>query len=386
MQKTLGICFIISVISAACSQPRHETALKTVAIPQTPVQNQDKIGFCWAYSTMALIESQYKLKTGKTVVLSPEALGFYRMVEGLYQMTRIRSAQDIIAHFALDNLQGYWVVKEGSDSGLGDAMRLIDIYGVIPESAWRYKFTSESQVEEVTVNIKAGLVKLVWAQILKGKDASELTRQDIIDKVMTFREAFPSAPPAEFAVDGQMLSAREYLGTTLQFDPHAFDGYEALQPKNLTEFLAAIKRSLIRGVDPIIGFPVQRNLLNGDTFSGKSLKSADDMREDGWHAVAVTDFVNIGSSEGALPSAQIVAEFKRPTTDIDYIVIKNSWGTEEMKDTDGTVHGSKTGYYKIDYSYLEASVRRQGLDVVVPADIAANPLGDESVNPAVAAK
>jgi aminopeptidase C len=41
-----------------------KSSVDSVEIPQTPVENQDRVGFCWAYAAIGLIESDLKLRTG----------------------------------------------------------------------------------------------------------------------------------------------------------------------------------------------------------------------------------------------------------------------------------------------------------------------------------
>src|SRR5262249_34274612 len=147
---------------------------KTVDVPQTPVQDQAFVGFCWSYATMGLIESQHKSATGKEVRLSPEALGFYRMAEGLYELTRTNKPAQILDTLKNDNPQGY-VVMNDDRQAYHDALSLLKVYGVVPESVWSYKFESDNQVQTVVIALKANLVKLVLQQALKGKDASGLT-------------------------------------------------------------------------------------------------------------------------------------------------------------------------------------------------------------------
>jgi hypothetical protein len=100
----------------------------------------------------------------------------------------------------------------------------------------------------------------------------------------------------------------------------------------------------------------------------------------------IDDFVNIGGKEGALPVAELLQEFLRPTKDLDYFVFKNSWGTDaKMNEAGVVISGSETGFYKMDREYLVGSANLSSnpdlagfLEVVVPIDIARNPFGDEN--------
>jgi hypothetical protein len=143
-----------------------------------------------------------------------------------------------------------------------------------------------------------------------------------------------------------------------------------------------------------LGFPVNFDLLKVDTFSGEgeNLNRGENFFRDGGHAVLIDDFVNEGSKQGALPLDQVIAEFLKPASALDYFVFKNSWGTDaKMNEAGVIIRGSKTGYYKIDREYLQGSANLSReeqfagmLEVIVPADIALDPFGHEDVNPEVA--
>ena len=42
---------------AACGRVDNQSSLRSVDVPQTHVKAQNKIGFCWSYATMGLLES-----------------------------------------------------------------------------------------------------------------------------------------------------------------------------------------------------------------------------------------------------------------------------------------------------------------------------------------
>ena len=357
----------------------------SVEIPQTPVENQQRVGFCWAYAAVGLVESDYKVRTGEEIQLSEEALGFYRMVEGIYYLTQNLDGQDLIDMLNEDTFQG-WVL---SSDEIPDTFDLVQRYGVVPESVWKVKFEDGDKVDAMVKVIRKAAARLVF----DAPSAKSITRKQIASEVLLAPGAWPSEPPKSFTVEGTTYTPKTYLNH-LGFRPNDYAPVSTNKPEDLGKVINAAKRALVRGVSVPLGFPVNFDLLKVDTFSGAGadLNRADNFFKDGGHAVLIDDFVNKGSQPGALPLQQVIQEFLRPSTDLDYFVFKNSWGTEaKMNEAGVVIRGSKTGYYKIDQDYLRGSANLSRnpdfagmLEIIVPADIAQDPLGHEDVNPEVA--
>jgi hypothetical protein len=363
----------------------NRSGTDSVEIPQTPVENQNRVGFCWAYAAVGLVESDFKVRTGEELQLSEEALGFHRMVEGIYFLTQNLQGQDLIDMLNQDTFQG-WVLK--SDE-VPDTFALVERYGVMPESVWSLKFTDENKVDAMVKAIRRAAAKI----IVDTPNPRSITREQIAQDILLAPGAWSSAPPTEFEVDGVRYTPKTYL-KHLGFRPQDYTSVATNRPQDLDRLIRAAKRSLVRGVSVPLGFPVNFDRLELDRFTGKNadLSRGEDFFRDGGHAVLIEDFVNLGGREGALPLADVLQEFLRPPTELDYFVFKNSWGTDAKMNEAGVVlRGSKTGYYKIDRLYLEGSANLSRdpqlagfLEVIVPVDIAADPSGHEDVNPKVA--
>lgn len=390
--KSFLILASFSALSfAGCSgSSRQASHNKSVDIPQTDIRDQASVGFCWAYSTVALIESNYKTKTGKTVQLSPEAIGFYRMAAGLYQATRAKSIKDLLPLVMPGGLEGYYVKLP---DGGGDALSLIEKFGVVPESAWAFKFDSPDKSAKMMKAMQGGLWVLLRDRLYTGRDATDLTIDDIIEKVMTVRGAFPSRPPLSFVHEGVTVSSVAFLRDTLRFHSEDYAAMQIEDSQSFEKMIQAMKRSLARGFSVPLAFPVNDDLMSKNKFSGQSATASTNFAKSGAHAVLITDFVNVGKAPGALPAAEIAEELKRPASDLDYVIIKNSWGKTTKKNEQGEiVMGSETGYYEIDRAYLQGSAAQALIDprirpvvsIMVPRDIAMSPFKDESINPAVA--
>jgi hypothetical protein len=368
--------------------PAHKPEMSqtdSVEIPQTPVENQFQIGFCWAYATIGLIESDYKVRTGQELQLSEEALGYYRMLEGLYYLSQNLPAQEILSALLDDTFQG-WVLK--SDE-VPDSFDLVRTYGIVPESAWSPKFKDPDRVERMVRAIRRSMAELVYA----SSNPRAISRAQIEKLVLLAKGGWESAPPQEFAVDGEVHTPLSYL-RAVGFQPDQFESVVTSRPSDVNRVIAAAKRALVRGYSVPLGFPVNFDRLDADTFSGKEvdLLNGDNFFRDGGHAVLVDDFVNLGGRQGALPLQDLQQEFLRPASELAYLVFKNSWGIDaETNESGSLISGSSDGYYKMDKEYLVGSANLavrpefEGiLEVVVPKDIAEDPFGYEAVNPAVA--
>jgi hypothetical protein len=376
---------LVFVVFAACGPVPSESSVDSVEIPQTPVENQQRMGFCWAYAAVGLVESDYKVRTGQELQLSEEALGFHRMVEGIYYLTQNLSGQDLVEYLNEDTFQG-WVL---SSDEVPDTFDLLKRYGVVPESVWTIKFEDPVQVEKMLRSIRRGISSL----LLDVASPKSITREQIVEKGLLAPGAWPSAPPTTFQVDGVSFTPKTYL-KEIGFEPGRFASVTTDRPEDLEKVIQATKRSLVRGVSVVLGFPVNFDRLEQDTFTGEGVdkNDPDNFFRDGGHAVLIDDFVNRGGQAGALPLDQVIREFLRPSTELDYFVFKNSWGMDAKKNEAGVViEGSETGYYNIDREYLEGSANLSKLpefvgmlEVVVPIDIARDPFGTESVNPVVA--
>lgn len=393
-RKTASTLLLASAFLAlfgiyACG-PHHEvelSAIDSVEIPQTPVENQFRAGFCWAYAVLGLVESDYKVRTGRSLQLSEEALAFYRMLEELHVLAQNLDSQELIQYLSTASFQG-WVLKHDF---FPDSFDLIEEYGIVPESAWNVKFKKPGEIEAVETVIRRKMSELIFEKV----DPSLITKEEIVEKVLLARGAWETEPPRAFEYQGKRYTPKSFLVKS-GFEPLDFESVTVEKPEDVEAVIAATKRALVRGISVPIGFPVHFDRLKGDTFSGKGvdLRSADNFFRDGGHAVLIDDFVNSGSREGALPLDELQEEFARPTEELSYFVFKNSWGKDaETNESGDLVSGSKTGYYRMDRDYLVGSANLTKdksfvgiLEVVVPRDIALDPFGAEWINPDIAEK
>lgn len=347
----------------------------SVDLPVTPVDDQGKIGFCWAYGTLGLVESVFKSKNGVDVNLSEEALGFYRLAYHLHKL--IVDAPDggeLLTNLSRGLNEGFYTRLPESQRLAGelDALDLIQKHGVVPESAWSQKFPDAVARDGLMAALRTNALRL-----LAHKPRTQVTLEDVMNSVMVGSGAFESRPPTSFAWQGQTVEATAFLTDVLGFHSDAFVAVEARSEAELEMLVSVTKRSLARGFAVPIGYPINVSRLSGITFGadGADLNNGVDFAKDGGHLVLATDFVNEGGTEGKVPPEVLAAEVAKPASALSYFRVKNSWGLGEKKDASGKILSSSSdGYYRITRDYLIGSVRAASKGwmatvVVVPRDV-----------------
>jgi hypothetical protein len=241
--KFSSLCLSLSIVSCGVlnDSETHHSKAKTVEVAQTEVRDQGKVGFCWAYATTAFVEAKHLKETGEALTISPEALGFYRMAIGLYQATRAKSAQDLMALVMPGGLEGYFVKLPDGGS---DALTIINQFGLVPESQWSFKFIGDGQSEKMMAAMRGGLWVVVRDRLLRGRDASDLTLDELIEKVMTVRGAYPSRPPTQFEWNGQTISSQSFARDIVSFKS---EDYYSLEVNSSSDLNKMIHVAVIKG-------------------------------------------------------------------------------------------------------------------------------------------
>jgi hypothetical protein len=384
---------LLSMATVACGpKPRgsQSSQLDSVEIEQSAVKNQYRIGFCWAYAAIGLIESKYKVDTGKTIDLSEEALGFYRIAEELVRINEDYISGRISRGDALDKittpggLEG-WYVRANLPSR--DAMELIDEYGVVPESEWTFKFTDSQTVTSLKTALRTR-----FTEVLAEHKSVSL---DQISQLMIGEDLFPSVPPKVLSLDGRTVTSTDLAKNVMKFKSSDYVLVSAKSPETAKIVLAAMKRSLARGVSVPMGFVFDAGLLDNGVLKlnaeserrlsanpniGRQLFSSNA----GGHAVLVTDFVNRGGSEGALTPEELLVEINKDFDQLSYLKFKNSWGlTARVNESGIPVSAGSKGYYYMEKGYISAAASYGHFSVVVPKDIAESPFGTPKIHSSV---
>jgi hypothetical protein len=355
------------------------SGVNAVDLPVTPVDDQGKIGFCWAHGTIGLIESTYKTRTGGDLNLSEEALGFYRLAERITSLIQSSAtAADLIDNFTRGVSEGFYtrLPDEKRVGGELDALDLVKKYGLVPESAWNVSFPDAQARQSLMNAIRTNVYALS-----DGRNRSSITVEEVIEKVLVGEGAFPSRPPSRFLWEGQEISATAFLTDVVKFDTDAFAAVEAASESELESFATVMKSALAQGYSVPFGYSINVDRLSGMTFGAAdvSLDNPVAFAADGGHIVLVTDFVNEGGVAGAIPADELAAEVAKPFSALAYLRVKNSWGVGEKLDSSGKVlSNSPDGYYHITHDYLVGSARAASkgwmpLIAVVPRSLLRTP-------------
>jgi hypothetical protein len=331
---------------------------------------------------MGLIESFHKMETGSEVNLSEEALGFYRIAEGIKSMLNTMNLMDFMKAMSKVWLPEGWFSRHTQNSVMKselDGLALIKKYGVVRESDWSFKMKTQAERDKVFLTIRNKADKYINGKVLKN-----ITLEEIITHIMIGEGAFPSAPPQYINLNGVQTSPQEYLHKELKFDTDRYVALEARSESELPQLIAALKKSLAMGYSVPLGFPINTSRIKDDTFTGREvadLKSWYEFSRDGGHLVLATDFVNQGGVEGALHKDDLLREVIRPWSELNFLVFKNSWGSgTKLGEKGETIAHSLSGYYKMDLSYLKGASHVGSLDpgmislsIVVPIEVALDP-------------
>lgn len=381
MGLRLKAAWIVCLLAAGCVKPDSQVASEE--IPQTGVEDQGWVGFCWAYTTMAFLESEYKIRTGRDLNLSEEALGFHRMAEELFWMAhnepKDKLKPELLNESSFEWAEGWhfmWAPDYGPqvdnpNRQLPHALDLIEKYGVVPESAFRVKFSNGRHYGYLKNSVFKAFAKLVE----KTADPKTITLADL-HKILSSPAAFGAVPPSEFDVqlgdETVHMTSTDSLSKEIHFEQSAWQGVTIRTRARFERGLQAIKAALRSGHSVPFGFPVVGEAFKSDPpgFFARA-KDESSFKSVGGHAVLITDFVNHGSRPGTLPQAERDREHARPVSDLNYIVFKNSWGEFEPRSRMGKL--LPLGMMAMDREYLWASVTQlseEGLDLLLPKSVA----------------
>jgi hypothetical protein len=361
--KKLGF-LAASVLLVGCRPNGERTepsaVTEAVNISQTAGRDQGSIGFCWSYAIMGLLEGEYKARTGKSLVLSPEAIGAVRLVQSfkylfvdaIHAKENGESIEKIEADIGerFRSLSSLTSKKEREEKWelnqaeyVNQALVFIEKYGLIPESAWKEKFSTEEELIQ-----KVFLVKQGFFQLLR-KSAKVPTDDEILKSVVSV--AFQNQIPFEdFEFEGKRFTAKSFASDVVGFKKSNFQHRFVSSQEELESALQDIKKSLISGHGAVVNINMDREqpLEGTHRYRGTSIGSISNHFP---HVVLVTDFVNQGGQPGFQPGTDLKKEASKSLNELDYIVAINSWGGAASEGQKGSVY---RGNLELEAAYLTA--------------------------------
>ncbi len=332
----LGLC-LLSTACRSMSGSDVEESEETVSYKTgntvliTPPRDQGPIGFCWSYGTMALLESLHLTRTGESIVLSPEAFGFYHYVN-LLKAYFVNEEQ-------IDRLIVMMTRKEGNlDANIiydraeySSPPILLKAYGVVPESVYVKKFpVSMTRTSDADLFHRGLLERINLLIATKGKSYLEtMSEDDIIKEVMVSPDpsGYTAAPPTSFTFKGKTYTPRSFLKDYLKVDPSAltvkvvYPELEESRASNvdqlsLSQFISYVNRNLAAGIPMPFRVDIDIDRLSQGVFTTVPLASA---------GTPPPAFTSIGGHLMLL-----IGPTRQPldaTENQDRLIVKNSWGS-----------------------------------------------------------
>jgi hypothetical protein len=340
LRKTVltGSLMTLAAVTVGCglrAQTPLGSALDTVSINQTPVKDQQGVGFCWSYAMSGMLESE-AFRDGVALDLSEEYLGFYHMF--------------ITTYYALKNKDPD-MVSEGT--GLDEPIELVAAMGIVPESVFSHKF-AEAGLEKALI----ARVKVILAD--EAKTAELLADEDaLFQEIGAVFGARPPMPDESFAFEGKSYTPVSFAKERLGFNK---DNYTvvSLSLNRFDEAIEYVKTSLMNGYTVPIGIPVYAKTPQSGAFDLGQCKSTG-CKSEGGHAMLVVDFATQGGRFGDMSAVDARAVYDKPLTGL---MVKNSWGLDNGLTQDATKPADKLsgGFYTITREYLTPDAK----DIVVP--------------------
>lgn len=244
-RSQIGLALLSSIAALAASPAAHALG-KAPPAPPAPTPNysallsesvlgpvahtaprdQGDAGFCWAYSLTGYMEGE-ALKAGKHVQLSPEYVALNHIPKVLYDLLpKIAefNKQGLLMRFLIDALVLPRISPEGASSyseGLGD----LDRYGVMPETAYNFKYPTKKDSDGNPVASHPTLAEriILFTEThltLNSKVEYYIAhpnefREDVYDAI----GSHPPGPSTTFVYEGKTYTPLTFMKEYVGFNP-----------------------------------------------------------------------------------------------------------------------------------------------------------------------
>ncbi|RYE59552.1 MAG: hypothetical protein EOP48_00445 [Sphingobacteriales bacterium] len=336
--------FLICLITA-CGQDEQSDS-KSVEIVMTSVKDQGPDGLCWAYMATGFVEQNYAVRTGEILDLSEEALAYYKFADEISKkLIEIKSGRLDPKTINKDNLFA-------SGNTLSDAFALVSKYGVVPENEWSNKFNTSKKLQVFREKTFSSFQKHLNGQAF-------VTDTDGVAKSILVGEGkFITSPPKRLA---NGLSPIDFV-KRLSFKAADFEISIFRKPDDYNSFVKISKFVLKKEFPLPLGFPIDWGFISDGIFgSGPVDGQTQGFSATSYHAVLITDWVNVGDKPGPLPESILEQSYLKPADELDYFTIKNSWGVK-YKDSE-----LKAGFYRMKGGYYQEALNSgSSIQIITP--------------------
>ncbi len=176
----------------------NDTALYTKYWHNAAV-SQGNTGTCWAFGSVAMIESEayrvHKIKTD----LSEMFLVYYDYLERAKEYVKTR---------------GETYFEEGSESNA--LVRMMDRYGIVPFAAYTGLLPGQ-KVYDHSVMIEE--MKTYLAEVKKNYAWNE---EEVVKTIKTIMNAYMGEPPSNFVYEGIPYTPKTFVSDFLKINPHDY--------------------------------------------------------------------------------------------------------------------------------------------------------------------
>ncbi len=157
-----------------------------------PPNHQDATGTCWSYAATSFIESEIARISGKKIKLSEMHTVYYEYLEKVRRYVERRGDSFI-----------------GQGSQIGSALRIMDLYGIVPESVYPGKKGEFHDHKMLFKELKD------YLDYIQTHDIWETDR--VLEGVKVILNHYMAEPPVEFEFAGKSWTPREFSREFLGF-------------------------------------------------------------------------------------------------------------------------------------------------------------------------
>lgn len=353
--KNIGLATLVS-LTASCHSPERnsQSDLKVTSVVHTPVKRQS-IGNCWLYAQATWLESMLKATTGDDTNVSETYWTYWDMYEKLMRNEPIptdelntggswKGSKNLILKYGWVKEEDF--IPEEKDKTMSEAQSCAEDY-ILKQGRDGGPLFEQDRTEEV---VRAELDK---AFSCKGKYKIDMdaTRAKSVGATETRLVDI---------MNGNEKSLKDWLSDWQEPSVYAGNAYGAYEGKKLpteSEFAnykkieQRIKKALNDHQPVVLSWYVSFNAANKDgLFNISTLADKGEMGSSGGHMVVLYDYtVRNVPGVGAIGEGDLSEEEKNLalTGDLDYVVVKNSWGADRPDRP-----WLQNGYSRLSWDYL----------------------------------